>query len=292
MKVGIVGVGKMGGAIAKLLLKEGLDVTVYDTDEEAVENIVKTGGKAAKTPKEVAQASDVVITSLPNDAAVESVYHGENGLIAGGRKGQTFIDMSTITPHPSRKIAEIADKMGIDWLDAPVFGGPHQCGKWTLPVGGKKEVYEKNKKILDKLAEKTFLIGRAGCGHITKVCNNILTGVNFASVSEVLTLATKLGVDPKKVHEAIVNSPSAGKSNALKYSEATLNRDFKPIFFVDLMYKDLVLGSQLARESDLPLLLGSTAMQAFRMARAKGLGRENVNAIVKIYEEWARTEVK
>lgn len=293
MRVGIVGVGNMGGAMAKRFLEAGFELTVFDTNIEAVENVVRAGGRAARNPKEVAESADFVITSLPNDAVVEDVYLHEDGLVAGGRKGQTFIEMSTITHDTSRKIAKMAEQKGIDWLDAPVFGGPPLCGKWTLPVGGKKEVLEKSRKVLEQVAERIFLIGGPGCGHITKVCNNILTGVNMASVSEVMTLAAKLGVNPRKVQEAIANSPSAGNSTTLsKYFEWTLKRDFKPRFYLDLMYKDLDLGAALARECKMPLLLGSAALQAFEIARAKGLGRDNVNAIIKIYEEWSQAEVR
>lgn len=283
----------MGGAMARRLLEAGFELTVYDTNKEAVQSVVKVGGKAARNLMEVAEFSDFVITSLPNDAVVEAVYLDENGLIAGGRKGQVFIEMSTITHHTSRKIAKIAEEKGIDWLDAPVFGGPPLCGKWTLPVGGKEEVLAKSRRILETMAERIFLMGGPGCGHITKVCNNILTGVNMASVSEIMTLAAKLGVDPRKVQEAIANSPSAGNSTTLsKYFEWTLKRDFKPRFYLDLMYKDLDIGMTLSRECKMPLLLGSAALQAFEIARAKGLGRDNVNAIIKVYEEWSQVEVK
>jgi len=292
MKVGIIGVGNMGGVMAKRFLEDGFDLVIYDLNKEAVEKIVEAGGKAAKSPKEVAQLSDFVITSLPNDMAVESVYLEEDGLIAGARKGQTFIEMSTITPKTSRKIAEIAEQKGIDWLDAPVFGGPHQCGEWTLPVGGKKEVLEKSRKVLEQVAENLFLIGGPGCGHAAKLCNNILTGVNAAAIAEVLTLATKLGVPPRKIQEAIINSPSAGSSNALKYYDAALKRDFKPIFVIDLLYKDLDLATKLARECKMPLPSANTALQIFEIARAKGMGRENWNSILKLYEEWAGEIVK
>jgi len=294
MKVGVVGLGKMGGSIAKRLLEGGFELIVYDISREAVENIVKAGGKAAKNLEEVASFSDVVITSLPNDVAVEAVYLGKNGLVDSGRKGQIFIEMSTITPHTSRKIAELAERKGIDWLDAPVFGGPLNCGKWTLPVGGKEEVLERAKIVLKHLAENIYLIGGVGCGHITKLCNNILTGINFASVAEVMNLAALLGVNPKKVLEAISNSPSAGNSNALKnYNNAInydepLKSDFDTIFTIDLMYKDLDLVTRLAREYKMPLITGNIALQIFEIARAKGLGREDVKSVLKVYKEWSK----
>ena len=205
MKLGFIGLGIMGKPMSKNLVKAGHELVVYNRSKASVDELVALGAKAADTPKEVAENSDVIITMLPNSPQVLEICLGENGIIEGAREGQVVIDMSSIDPLKSREVSEGLAAKGVDFLDAPVSGGEPKAidGTISVMVGGKKEVFDKNYDVMKAMAGSVVYVGEVGAGNITKLANQVIVALNIAAMSEAFTLATKAGVDPDLVYQAI-----------------------------------------------------------------------------------------
>lgn len=293
-KVGFIGLGAMGRPMAANLIAAGHTLTVYDLVPAAVAELTGKGAAAAATPAELSAASDFIITMLPNGAIVEAVVAGANGLLSGGRAGQVIIDMSSVTPAHTRKMAAVAAVAGVEYIDAPVSGGVAgaAAGTLTIMAGGKTEVLERCRPILDVLGKKIYHVGDVGAGDAVKLVNNMLLGINMAAVAEAMTLGVKAGLDPKILYEVI--AASSGRSYALeaKTPNFILKGQFEPGFAIDLQYKDLEMATQTGKDLGLPLLLANVAGQVFETARARGLGRKDISALVTLQEELAGVEVR
>jgi len=294
LKIGFIGLGAMGRPMAANLLAAGFTLTVNDVVPAAVAELVAKGALEASTPKELAAASDVVITMLPNAAIVESVACGENGLFAGSRPGLTIIDMSSVTPLHTRKMAEMAAKFGVEYMDAPVSGGVAgaTAGSLTIMAGANPETLARCKSVLEVLGKKIFHVGPVGSGDAVKLVNNLLLGINMAAVSEAMTLGVKAGLDPKVLYEVI--AASSGRSYALeaKVPNFILKGNFEPGFAIDLQYKDLEMATQTGKDLGMPLLMANMAEQVFETARSKGLGRKDISAVITMQEELAGVLVR
>lgn len=294
LKIGFVGLGAMGRPMASNIVKAGYSLTVCDVVAAAVEEMKAKGAQAAAGPKEVALNSDIVLISLPNNAIVESVVNGENGLLAGSHKGQIFIDLSSVTPSHTRKMAALAAAKGVEYLDAPVSGGVSgaDAGTLTIMVGGEKAALERCQEVLQVIGKKIYHAGSAGAGDAIKLVNNLLLGVNMVAVAEAMTLGVKAGINPETLFEII--SSSSGRSYALeaKLPKFVLAGNFDPGFAVDLQYKDLEMAVQTAKELGMPLAMGNFAQQVYETARAKGLGRKDISAVITLNEEVAGVTVR
>ncbi len=294
MQVGIVGLGAMGKHMSANLLKNGYTLHVYDVVPEAIEEIVRLGGLRCSSPKEIAQKADIVITMLPNAQIVESVMTGDNGLLAGGREGQIFIDMSSVAPHSTKKMAGLADKKGIKYMDAPVSGGVTgaEAGTLTIMVGGDEEIFKKVKPILESLGKNIRLIGEVGSGDAVKIVNNLLLGSSMAALAEALVLGLKAGLKPETMYEVIKSS--SGRSYALeaKVPDFIFKGEFKKGFPIDLQYKDLELAVETAKNLGVPLPMTNNAQQIYELARVKGLGREDISAVIKVWEDMLGVQVR
>ncbi|MGI6677988.1 MAG: NAD(P)-dependent oxidoreductase [Dehalobacterium sp.] len=294
MKVGFIGIGAMGMPMAKNLLKAGFDLTVSDVSEEAVAQLVDAGAKAADTPKEVALASDVVITMLPNFQIVQSVMLGESGVLAGAEKGMTVIDMSSVSPTQTRQLVPRAEKLGVNYLDAPVSGGVAGAEKGTLTimVGGPAEVIEKIMPVLKAMGKKIYHVGDVGAGDAMKIVNNLLLGINMAALSEALVLGVKAGLDPQMMRDIIGSSSGGSYALEAKMPNFILKGNFEPGFAIDLQYKDLELASQTGKDLGMPLFMGNLAQQIFEQARATGLGNRDISAVIQLWENLTNTQVR
>ena len=286
MKVGLIGLGSMGSNIARVLLVAKHEVFVNDIDKEKVKRAVELGAKAQANPKEIAGVSEISLLSLPMPEDVESVVCGQGGILAGAKKGHIIVDMSTIDPFSTRKNAEVAKKSGVGYIDAPVLGRPQTCGRWTLPVGGEKDELEKVRGVLEAVAAKIIYVGPSGSGNIVKLLNNMMFGaINMITV-EIFALSAKLGMDPKMLFETIADSGAATVSGLFKeLGPKILTRDFSPLFSIDLLHKDVTLGIDMAKKAGVPVFIAPAAQTLNEMARAKGLGKEDTSAVVKVYEE-------
>ncbi|HZK83820.1 MAG TPA: NAD(P)-dependent oxidoreductase [Desulfosporosinus sp.] len=294
MKVGFIGIGVMGKPMAKNIIGAGYELFVNDVNEAAVQELVVAGAKRVQSPRELAHEVDVVITMLPNGAIVEQVLLGEQGIFVGVKPGFTIIDMSSVAPTFTRKMAKLASDRQIDYIDAPVSGGVKGAteGTLTIMVGGEKELVERYQSLLEVMGKKIYHVGKVGAGHAVKIVNNLLLGVNMAAAAEAFVLGTKLGLDPKVLLEII--SVSSGNSYALvaKMPNFVFKGQFEAGFAIDLQYKDLELAIQTAKEARVPMILTNVAQQVFEQARAAGLGREDISAVIKPLEDLLNIKVR
>lgn len=294
MKIGFIGIGSMGNPMSINLLRAGHDLTVYDIREEAMEAPVSSGAKAATSPKEVAQASDIVLTSLPTPEALEEVALGADGVLEGARKGSILIDTSTVSPSTIKKIWAEAKDRGIMVLEAPVSGGVigAEAGTLTVIVGGDTPVFERCHEILQVIGENIYHVGDVGSGNTVKLVNNLISLANVVVMSEGLVLGVKAGVDPETLHDVI--KVSSGRSYALevKLPNYISKGEFIPGFALDLACKDLGLAIDLGREIGVPLSVTGMAQQIYEKARARGMGRLDHTAVITLLEEAAQVQVR
>lgn len=287
MKVGFIGVGAMGKPMAQNIIRAGHTLVVNDVSVAAVEELVANGALRAESPRELAEQVEVVITMLPNGAIVEQVLLGEKGVFAGAKPGFAIIDMSSVAPSFTKKIAKLSADRGISYMDAPVSGGVKGAteGTLTIMVGGEKELVDRYQPLLEIMGKKIYHVGGVGDGDAVKIVNNLLLAVNMAAAAEAFALGTKIGLDPKTLFEII--SVSSGNSYAMtaKMPNFILKGNFAPGFAIDLQYKDLELAVQTAKEVKVPMMLTNVAQQLYENARAAGLGREDISAIIKPLEE-------
>lgn len=294
MRIGFIGLGVMGKPMAKNLLKAGHSLVVCKhIDPRPVNELVAAGAQEVVSPKQVAEMSDIVITMLPDSAEAEEVVLGENGLLKGARKGLVIIDMSSIAPSTSRRIAEEAEKRGVEVLDAPVSGGETGAIQGTLAimVGGKEATFSKCIDILRALGKSIVRVGDAGAGQVAKLANQIIVALNIAALSEAFVLGAKAGVDPRIMYQAI-RTGFAG-SNVLDAKIPTiLERNFKPGFKIRLHHKDLKNALETARELKVPILLTSLVQQVLCTLINEGKGEEDHSAIINFSERLANIEVR
>ena len=240
MKIGLIGLGIMGKPMSKNLLKAGYDLTVMDRNQSAVAEVVAAGAKSAPTAKAIAEQVDIIITMLPNSPHVKEVVLGENGILEGAKAGTVFIDMSSIAPLVSRELsAKLAEK-GVEMLDAPVSGGEPKAidGTMSVMVGGSQEVFDKCYPVMKAMAGSVVRAGDVGAGNITKLANQVVVALNIAAVSEALVLASKAGVEPELVYQAI-RGGLAGSTVLDAKAPLMMDRKFDPGFRINLHIKDL-----------------------------------------------------
>lgn len=293
MKIGFIGLGIMGKPMSKNLLKAGYELVVNDINKAAVDELVAAGAKSAETPKEVAEQVEVVITMLPNSPHVKAVILGKNGVIDGAKPGTIVADMSSIAPLASREVyAKLAEK-GIDMVDAPVSGGEPKAieGTISVMVGGKKEIFDKCYPVLKAMAGSVVYTGEVGAGNITKLANQIIVALNIAAVSEALVLASKAGVEPEAVYQAI-RGGLAGSTVLDAKAPMMMDRNFKPGFRINLHIKDLNNVLETSHEVGVPLPLTSAVLEMMQALKVDGFEMEDHSSLVKYYEKLAKTEVK
>lgn len=294
MKVGFIGIGAMGKPMAKNLLNSGFDLTVFDLNSEAVQEMKEAGAKTAQTPKETAENAQVVITMLPNFNIVRSVMEGPDGVLSGAAKGTVIIDMSSVAPNQTRLMAGLAREKGLEYLDAPVSGGVSGAAKGTLTimVGGSEAVIGQVMEIFQTLGKKIYQVGPVGSGDAVKIVNNLLLGVNMAALAEALVLGVKAGLDPQTMFDIIRASSGSSYAMEAKMPNFILKGNFEPGFAIDLQFKDLELATQTGKELRTPLLLTNMAQQIFEQARAEGLGKKDISAVIQVWEKLNGIEVR
>lgn len=284
LKIGLIGLGIMGKPMAKNMLKAGCDLMVNDLNEAAVEEVVQAGAKAASN-EEIGRTCDVVMTMLPNSPQVKSVMLGDQGVGNFMREGTTFIDMSSISPIAAKEIAAELARRKIEMLDAPVSGGEPKAIDGTLAfmVGGKQEVFDKYKPLLETMGSSVVRCGEVGAGNTTKLANQIIVALNIAAVGEAFMLARKAGVDPELVFNAIKGG-LAGSAVMNAKAPMILERNYKPGFKIDLHIKDLNNALEAGHTVGSPLPLTAAVMEMLYTLRAEGCGQEDHSAISKYYE--------
>lgn len=293
MKIGFIGLGIMGKPMSKNLLKAGHELIVLDTKKSAVDELVAAGAKAASSPKEVAEQAELVITMLPNSPQVKEVVLGPNGVLEGATPGLIFVDMSSIAPLVSRELAEALAAKGVAMLDAPVSGGEPKAIDGTLSVmaGGSQETFDRCLPVLKAMAASVVLTGDIGAGNVTKLANQIIVALNIAAMSEALVLATKAGVQPELVYQAI-RGGLAGSTVLDAKAPLVMDRKFNPGFRIKLHIKDLANVLETSHELGVPLPLTASVMEMMQALRVDGLGEADHCSLVRYYEKLAQVEVK
>jgi 3-hydroxyisobutyrate dehydrogenase len=292
-RLGVLGLGNMGGNMARRLVATGHAVAGYDVDDGRARRIAAAGVTIAASPAKVAEVSDVVLSSLPDPAAVRRAYLGDDGVLAGARAGMALIDLSTIDPDTWREVAAAARTRGIDCLDAPVSGGPAEAGagKLVFIVGGEAAVLERCRPVLAALGTEIHHAGPLGAGHVVKIVNNVMSMGNMVVAAEAMVLGVKAGMDPGRLFEIL--STSGGRSHHfLKRMPSVLAGDFRPNFSIALSRKDVSLALGLAARLEMPMLVTSMVRQVYEAAHAQGLGGLDMAAVTELYEQWTGAKVR
>ncbi len=285
MKIGLIGLGIMGKPMAKNILKAGYDLTVNDLNEANVAEVVSAGAKSASNI-EIGQTCDVILTMLPNSPQVKEVMLGEGGVAAHMRPGTVFIDMSSINPIASKEIAEELAKRGIEMLDAPVSGGEPKAidGTLSFMVGGKQEVFDRYKPLLETMGASVVRCGDIGAGNTTKLANQIIVACNIQALSEALILAKKAGVDPELVFQAI-RGGLAGSTVMDAKAPMMLQGNDKPGFKIDLHIKDLNNALDCAHSVGAPVPMTASVQEIFQWLHNNDCGQDDHSSIIKYYKK-------
>ena len=281
-KIGFIGLGTMGGQMARRLVEQGYTVRGYDPSAERAAQAKAAGVILDTSPGRVAAASDFVLSSLPDPAAVRGAYLGEDGVLAGSHAGMVWIDLSTIDPETCREIAAKAAAAKIDCLDAPVSGGPNEAGtgKLVFMVGGAPAVVERARPVLMALGTEIHHVGPLGSGLVVKLVNNVMSMGNMVVAAEAMVLGVKAGMDPRQLFDIL--STSGGRSHHfLKRMPNVLAGDFTPNFSIALSKKDVSLALGLAAGLGFPMMVASAVRQVYEAAAAQGLANQDMAAVTR-----------
>lgn len=291
-KIGFIGLGIMGKPMALNLLAKGFEVMVNDLNKEAVQTLIDAGATAGDSAKIIGENSEVIITMLPASHHVQQVVLGENGVLSGAKKGAVIIDMSSITPVVSKEIAQIAEKQGVEMLDAPVSGGEPKAKDGTLAimVGGKEEVFEQVKDVLYAVGAEVTLVGANGSGTTAKLANQVIVNLNIAAMSEALVLAAKAGIDVEKMYQAI-RGGLAGSAVLDAKVPLILDRNFVAGGRIDINLKDITNVMDTAHSIGVPMPLSSQLLEIFHALKVDGKAADDHGGIVQYFEKLANVEV-
>lgn len=293
VRVGFVGLGKMGRPMTRRLLAAGFPVTVYNRTRSVSDELAADGATVADSPRAATETADVVLTCLATPDVVEALYLGVDGIVAGGRPGQVWVDHSTVSPSTNVKCTEAAASVGAAFLDAPVSGGPEGAAAGTLAimVGGDQSVFERMLPVFQAMGANVRLCGPAGAGTAVKLVNQLLVGIHTAAAAEAVVLGVKAGADPQIILDLI--STSYGASRILSRNlPLQITRDWTPTTPVSVILKDLRLIHEFAEGQRVRLLLGSMSLELFKEAVQLGHGNMDMSAMCLPLERIADTEIR
>ena len=292
-KIGFIGLGIMGKPMAKNLIKAGFPLIVHNRSQASVLELVKEGAYSANSSKEVAEQSEIIITMLPNSPDVELVVLASDGILEGAKQGTIIIDMSSIEPLVSKKIAVAAKEKGVDFLDAPVSGGEPGAiqGALAIMVGGEEQVFNRCLPILEVMGKSVVRVGDVGAGGFAKLANQIIVALNIAAVSEAFVLGQKAGLDPEKLFKAI-RGGLAGSSVMDAKIPMIIERNFKPGFKINLHDKDIKNAMTTAANLKIPLQLTGLVQQQLSALLLDEKGEMDHSAIVQFCEKISNIEVR
>ena len=282
-RIGWIGLGNMGVPMVKNLLKAGFEVTVYNRTAAKAAPLQEAGAKLAVSPAALWETADTIITMVADDAALQQIHQGKDGLLAGAaaygpgaRSGATVIDMSTVSPATSRDLAAKLAAWGVDYLDAPVAGSvkPAELGQLVIMVGGKKEVYERAAPIFEKLGKAQFYLGQQGSGNNAKLAINTLLAFNMQGLAESVLFASEHGIRPEAMLAIIGESAVANAITKMKTANI-LQANYQPAFALKHLAKDL----RLAQGQGLHTPAGKVIHDSYQQALVEGWGEKDISAI-------------
>jgi 3-hydroxyisobutyrate dehydrogenase-like beta-hydroxyacid dehydrogenase len=292
-RIAYLGLGIMGSGMATNLLKAGYPVTVWNRSPEAGKPVVEQGATQAESPAQAIQDADVILYCLANEQAIEAVVFGNDGILSNVRSGQVAIDLSTVHPATSHRQATAYTERQVEFLDAPVFGSKNEsaAGNLWIVVGGKREVFDRVKPILETMSETIHYMGETGKGATMKLVGNSIVATQIEALGEAMVLATKAGLNPKDVldvlHVVDFRSPifdGVGKT--------LIDRDFTPSFALKHMLKDANLIARLAQDLNAPTPAAVAVRETLKAAVNQGWGEENASALIKMLEVEAGVTVE
>lgn len=297
-RVGFVGVGTMGKLMAINLLKGHIPVTAFDLNPAPLDELREFGAEVAQSAAAAAAAGDIVVTMLPSSPHVEEAVLGPGGVLEGMRPGSVLIDMSTIDPLVSKRVAQQVAARGFQMLDAPVSGGSvgARDATLTIMVGGPADVVDACRPILEVMGKNVIHCGENGMGEVVKVVNNLIAGVSMAVVAEAYNIGMRAGANPKVMFEVISKSSGRCWSHDTNHPfpgvtpASPANNDFTPGFMVDLMRKDLGLAISAAKGVQAPAIMAAAAEQLYGSASNMGFGRKDMSAVVKALQALSAPE--
>ncbi len=291
-KVAFIGLGNMGGPMAKNLIKAGFAVTVYDLNKDVMADLAKAGATTADQATQAVSDADFVISMLPNGAIVKSLYTGSNGLIDHLKKDVLVIDSSTIAADDARYVAKACEMKGIAMIDAPVSGGvaAAQAGSLTFICGGEKDHYDRAQAVLQAMGKNIFHAGASGAGQVAKICNNMLLAIHMIGTAEALNMGAQQGLDPAVMSD--IMKASSGNNWSLQVYNPYPNvmdnvpssNGYQGGFMTDLMSKDLGLSQELAAKSKSATPLGALATQLYQIHQAAGQGKKDFSSILEMLQ--------
>jgi 3-hydroxyisobutyrate dehydrogenase len=293
MKIGFIGLGHMGNPMCRNLLKAGHSIKAFDIVPALIEKVVSHGAVHAGSVGECVKGAEAVITMLPSSPHVRNVYSFEAGVLAGAKAGTLLIDCSTIDPMVAREVAFDAAAKGLTMIDAPVSGGVGgaEAGTLTFMVGGDTKNFDLAKPILQSMGKNIVYCGSSGNGQVAKICNNMMLAIEMIATSEGMSLAAKLGMDPR-IFAGIVNTSSGRCWSSDTYNpypgvleNVPAARGYSGGFGADLMLKDLTLVTDAAKFAKHPVVLGAAAQQLYQMHSANGNGGLDFSSIIKLYKK-------
>lgn len=290
MRVGFIGLGRMGKPMALNLLRAGFAVSVHSRSREPVDELVAAGAVACAGPAEVAAKADVVCTCLPDLAASELVYLGDGGLITNGRPGQVLVEHSTIGPKLARRVGAAAAKRGVGYLDAPVSGGILGAmeGTLTIMAGGEGEHLAQAMPVLEALGSRVHHVGGVGLGCVTKLTNQLLVAVHTLAACEAILMGREAGADAAQLLEVLATS--WGTSGMLElWGPSIVSGEFGSRAPMRLVAKDMALVREIAADAGVPLPLGERTAALFDEAMARGLGETDIAALVTLLRPLAQS---
>ncbi len=291
--VGLIGLGTMGTRFAARFLAHGFAVVGYDTSRGAIEQFSQAGGRAASSVAEVADLAETVLVSLPTPEAVYDVACGPGGLHTGSAL-RTYIDLSTTGSSTAEQVAERLSERSIQYVDAPVSGGRAgaENGTLTVMVAGAPDAIGLVRPLLDVVGSKVIVVGeRPGQAQLVKLINNLLSASAIAVTGEALALAVKAGLDPKVVLDVVNVSSGASNASIDKFPKQVLTRSFNHGFRLDLMTKDVRLCLAEANRRGVPMVVGATVDQVWRLAAGVLEDGADFTAIVRVFEEWSGVRI-
>lgn len=288
MRIGYVGIGQMGGALARRL-QSSVQLRVYDMNAEAVQQLVSIGALGCRSARELAENCDIVFTCLQTSDQVESVIFGADGLASGLKAGGMIVDQTTGDAHATRKMAARLHEQGLELIDAPVSGGPQYAAAGTIAImaGGTVQQFERIAPVLRLISPNVIHCGDVGTGHVAKVCNNLMAASQRLLTFEVVALAVKNGLTPEQAVEVMLKSSGRNYTLDVTFRRHILPGELFQGFTLGLMHKDVGLAMQLAASSGVPLFFGGLVRQFYQsIINEMGAG-EDVNYAVRVFERLA-----
>ncbi|MYK44829.1 MAG: NAD(P)-dependent oxidoreductase [Gammaproteobacteria bacterium] len=298
MRVGFIGLGGIGKPMAKCIARAGFDLTVNDLRDEPLKDLEAHGARVARSAREVASASDIVLASLPSNEASGEVALGTDGVLAGASNGDIYVELSTISPDVVRRIAREAAKGGVEVLDAPVSGGMAQRreGRLSVMVGGDAATLARARPVLEAIGERIFHVGGTGAGATVKLVNNLLNAIGAVATMEALALGVKAGLSVESMMEVI--SESSGASRAFDGTVASIRRSSEPPpgetanMGLRTIGKDIRLAVELAGDLGVPLSVGSSALQLYLAGFGNGWADKESWVIMELVEQMSGVRVR